>query len=229
MKKYAATGPHSLCATLLLAYALAVPGLALALPTDFSDADAPSPGRTGIVSDPSPWDNYVTPGSVVKPMVSSQAPSAPERAVSANPLWAIPLTSLSNTRERPIFSPSRRPPPPAVAAMPATRPPPPPPKPPRMERPPLSLVGTIAGDDQSFAIFVDQTTRAAMRLRLGEEYQGWKLRSVRGREVTLVRDEQSATLNLPQPGTGTAAPSRVQAESTIARGSQKPPDRAEQD
>ncbi len=68
-----------------------------------------------------------------------------------------------------------------------------------------------------------------MRLRLGEEYQGWKLRSVHGREVTLVRDEQSATLNLPQPGAGATAPARVQAESTIARGSQKPPDGAEQD
>lgn len=227
MKKHAATGPHSLCATLLLASALGVPGLALALPTDVSDADVSSPSRTGIGSDPSPWDGHATPGSVVKPIVPAQVPPAPERAVSANPLWAIPLTSLSNTRERPIFSPSRRPPPPAVAAAPATRPPPP--KPPRMERPPLSLVGTIAGDDQSFAIFVDQTTRAAMRLRLGEEYQGWKLRSVHGREVTLVRDAQSATLNLPQPGTGTAASSRVEAERTIARGSHEPPDPAEQD
>lgn len=38
------------------------------------------------------------------------------RDLPANPLWAIPLKQLSNTRERPIFSPSRRPP--AVAGPP---------------------------------------------------------------------------------------------------------------
>jgi hypothetical protein len=36
----------------------------------------------------------------------------PERAPpSGNPLWAILLKDLSDTRERPIFTPSRRPPP----------------------------------------------------------------------------------------------------------------------
>src|SRR6201995_4331257 len=45
-------------------------------------------------------------------------PAEPERPLSANPLWAIPLTKLSGTRDRPIFSPSRRPPPPVVAAEP---------------------------------------------------------------------------------------------------------------
>ena len=33
-----------------------------------------------------------------------------------NPLWSIPLSALSATRERPIFSASRRPPQPAVVA-----------------------------------------------------------------------------------------------------------------
>lgn len=47
------------------------------------------------------------------------APAAePGRELPANPLWAIPLKQLSNTRERPIFSPSRRPPAPAVAGPP---------------------------------------------------------------------------------------------------------------
>ncbi len=50
-------------------------------------------------------------------VVVPPAPVAPasERTLSANPLWAIPLAQLPNTRDRPIFSPSRRPPPPAVA------------------------------------------------------------------------------------------------------------------
>src|SRR5262245_1587560 len=68
----------------------------------------------------------------------------------ANPLWAVTLTSLSVTRERPIFSPSRRPPqPPAIAAPPPAKPPPPPPpaKAAEPERPSLTLVGTIAGSE----------------------------------------------------------------------------------
>jgi len=118
-------------------------------------------------------------------------------------LWAIPLAQLPVTRERPIFSPSRRPPPAAVAAdlvAEAPRAPPPPQEP---ERPDLELVGTIASGDEGFGIFLDQSTKTPLRLKVGEDYQGWKLRSVRGREATLVRDQQAAIMTLPQPdGTG---------------------------
>ena len=51
------------------------------------------------------------PAASVQVVVPPPAPVAPasERALSANPLWAIPLAQLPNTRDRPIFSPSRRP------------------------------------------------------------------------------------------------------------------------
>jgi general secretion pathway protein N len=126
-------------------------------------------------------------------------PPAPERPLSANPLWAIPLTKLSGTRDRPIFSPSRRPPP-VVASEPAPPPPPPPKR--QLQPPPLSLVGTIASDEEGFGIFLDQSTKQALRLKLGDEYQGWKLRMIRGREVTMEKDQQEATLTLPLPGGG---------------------------
>lgn len=125
-------------------------------------------------------------------------PPAPERPLSANPLWAIPLAKLSGTRDRPIFSPSRRPPPSVVASEPA---PPPPPRKKEMQ-PPLSLVGTIASDDEGFGIFLDQSTKQALRLKLGEDYQGWTLRIIRGREVMMEKDQQEATLTLPSPGEG---------------------------
>jgi hypothetical protein len=122
-----------------------------------------------------------------------------ERPLSANPLWAIPLTKLSGTRDRPLFSPSRRPPPPLVASEPAPAPPPPPPQNKEIQPPPLSLVGTIAGDEEGFGIFLDHATKQALRLKLGEDYQGWRLRSVRGREVTMEKDRQQAVLTLPAP------------------------------
>jgi general secretion pathway protein N len=124
--------------------------------------------------------------------------AAPARALSANPLWAIPLTQLSGTRDRPIFSPSRRPPPVAAAAEPVVVKPPPRKK--EIEPPQLSLVGTIASDDESFGIFIDQSTKAALRLKVGEDHQGWKLTRIRGREVTMEKDKQAAVLTLPQPG-----------------------------
>jgi hypothetical protein len=130
-------------------------------------------------------------------------PPAPEQPLSANPLWAIPLTKLSGTRDRPIFSPSRRPPPPPVVAAEPAPAPPPPPRKKELEPPPLSLVGTIASDEESFGIFLDPSTKQALRLKLGEDYQGWKLRAVQGREVTMEKDRQSAVLTLPTPSTQT--------------------------
>ena len=128
-------------------------------------------------------------------------PPAPPRVLSANPLWAVPLAQLSGTRDRPVFSRSRRPPPPvAVAAEPVVVKPPPRKK--EIEPPQITLVGTIASDDNGFGIFIDQSTKAALRLKAGEDYQGWKLKMIRGREVTMEKDQQGAVLTLPQPGGG---------------------------
>ena len=130
-------------------------------------------------------------------------PPAPPRVLSANPLWAVPLAQLSGTRDRPVFSRSRRPPPPvAVAAEPVVVKPPPRKK--EIEPPQITLVGTIASDDNGFGIFIDQSTKAALRLKVGDDYQGWKLHAIRGREVTMEKDQETAVLTLPQPG-GTAS------------------------
>jgi hypothetical protein len=170
----------------------------------------------------------VTAVPVVPPVTTVRvvAPSpAPERTLSANPLWAIPLAQLSATRERPIFSPSRRPPPAAVAAEPAIV------KAPMIrkepETPPLALVGTIASNDQGFGIFLDQSTKAPIRLKVGEDYQGWKLRSVQGRATALEKDQQLVTLVLPQPGLGQppGEPSPTSANKKPPATAQERPDR----
>ena len=139
----------------------------------------------------------------------SSAPGVAEKAQSGNPLWAIPLSSLTATRERPIFLPSRRPPAPAVAGPPPApvRPPPPPPAEP--DRPRLALVGAVAGDSEGIAIFLDQTTRGIVRLRTGENHSGWILRSVKGREATLQKDRETVLLALPAPSEPEGAPGTV--------------------
>jgi hypothetical protein len=64
------------------------------------------------------------------------------------------------------------------------------------------LVGTIASDEEGFGIFLDQSSKSMIRLKVGEGFQGWILRSVQGRETALEKDERVVTLVLPQPGLG---------------------------
>lgn len=119
-----------------------------------------------------------------------------DHAPAGNPLWGIPLKELSATRERPIFSPMRRPPTPAVVATPYS-PPPQPVKSAEPDRPQLSLVGTIAGDKEGFGIFLDRSANTVLRLKTGEAHKGWILREVRGRETVLEKGDKTATLALP--------------------------------
>jgi hypothetical protein len=108
----------------------------------------------------------------------------------ANPLWTIPLASLTAIGERPIFSPSRRPAPVASKAISAS---------PAATQPQLALIGAIAGDDEGIAILMDGFTRAIIRLKTGESYSGWTLKSVRPREATLQNEQRTSVLMLPGP------------------------------
>jgi hypothetical protein len=161
------------------------------------DAKAQVSTATGAVDQlqdmPAPKPKSAAAG-LAAPSATATADSVP----SANPLWTIPLGSLTATRERPLFSPSRRPPPPVVVAK-APPPPPPPPKPAEPEKPQLSLVGTVLGENwERIGLFVNPADRNAVRLRLGEDHKGWVLRAVRPRQVVLVKGQQSAVLELPQ-------------------------------
>jgi hypothetical protein len=178
----------------LLALSILSAARSATTPGDALDAGIADDAR--LAGSPSGSSTPAEPVTTVR-VITQTATAA--RTLSANPLWAIPLTQLSGTRDRPIFSPSRRPAPAVAAAEPvAVRPPPRK----EIEPPQLSLVGTIASDDESFGIFVDQSTKAALRLKVGEDYQGWKLSIIRGREVTMEKDQQAAVLTLPQPGGG---------------------------
>jgi general secretion pathway protein N len=129
-----------------------------------------------------------------------EAAPRPQPPRAGNPLWAIPMRKLSATRERPLFSPSRRPPRPVIAAAPAPRvvAPPPPVKPPAPEIPPLLLVGTIISDNERIAIFVNLTSNQTKRVREGQEESGWTVRSVDLRAAIVERNHRSVTLDLPK-------------------------------
>jgi len=133
------------------------------------------------------------PNTGLEPAV--KPPSDPLFPVTAlersNPLWGIPRASLLDTRERPPFSPLRRP-----AAHPVSSVPLPAGYP---DGPILTLVGTIANPDEAIAIFVEKSSKRIIRLRIGENYLGWSLSEVHSREVTLVHNHKSEVLYIPVP------------------------------
>jgi hypothetical protein len=141
---------------------------------------------------------------VIQPIKSEPA----HETVAGNPLWATPIKMLAATQDRPLFSPTRRPPaPPAYRLASADPPQALPPKEP--ERPPLLLIGTVAGETQAIAVFLDQKTKRTIRLRGGQSRYGWTLGAVYKREVVLQKQHAIVYLAL---STAAAAPAAAPAQ-----------------
>jgi general secretion pathway protein N len=188
------------CIVLIATLLLAGSGAQAANPPNVMDDIAPPSVIPAPVDMMPPAPRAREPEPTETPATQPNQPVAKQSEPSANPLWAIPLSKLTATRDRPLFLPSRRAPAPAIAAAPVaalTLSAPPPAEP---ERPSLTLVGAIASDTEGFAVFLDQSTNTVIRLRTGQDHQGWVLRAVKGREATLVKASISATLMLPEPG-----------------------------
>lgn len=175
-----------LARVLLIEFCLAAAALA-AVPPGIDDATNPDIDSPALEV----AGHAVPPTDVTKP--------AEPGIISANPLWDIPLSALAETRDRPLFTPSRRPPAPIVANVPVAAPRLPLPPPTTPEHPNLVLVGTVASETEGVAVFIDQGTRSTVRLRIGEGHLGWILQSIERRAATLQKGEQIETLELPQP------------------------------
>jgi hypothetical protein len=133
------------------------------------------------------------------PLGASLAPDTGARSRAGNPLWTVPLTALSATRDRPLFSASRRPP---FVAAPIVAPPPKqePLAPPPQERPLLTLVGTIVSRKASLAVLQGSNADAISRVRLGQENNGWRVQGISLRSIVVEKGVQSVILDLPRPG-----------------------------
>jgi general secretion pathway protein N len=167
----------------------------------------------GNVRQPEPLT--VGPGETPKLSAGATPPVEPPNAVpevepaKGNPLWSATLRSLSATRERPLFSPSRRPPdvaapispPPNVAA-----PPPPQTAVAADEAPPFTLLGTVLSADTRLAVLLNKTTNAVTRLREGQSEEGWTARKVDPRAAVLDKDGVENTLELPKTSDPPANP-----------------------
>jgi hypothetical protein len=117
-------------------------------------------------------------------------PSDQTTGTLANPLEAQPLDRLSATRERPLFSPTRRPtppppPPPSEAAPVAVVPQP----------PNVQLFGIVMDDEGARAI-VRAGTEKVDRVQIGDDIGGWKVSQIEGRRLVLSLDGRFATFTL---------------------------------
>ena len=97
---------------------------------------------------------------------------------------------LSATRERPLFTPSRRaapPPPPVASAGPAEL---------AASPPQITLLGVIITVEGPRAAINDMAGNKIVRVRIGDEIDGWKVRQIDERLLVLWRDGRSASFKL---------------------------------
>ena len=149
-------------------------------------------------------------------LAQSAPPLAPEgserSAALPSPLAAQPLDRLSATRERPLFSPTRRslPPPPVVAAAPE---PPPPPAPP----PNVALFGIVMDGAQAHAVVRAGPAENIMRVGIGDDIGGWKVAHIEGRRLVLSLNGRIATFMMFAGNSASGAP-RTAADGLSAGG-----------
>jgi hypothetical protein len=120
---------------------------------------------------------------------ADEAPSGRVQSEPATtPLASQSLESLSATRERPLFSPTRRPPPPPPVFV--QGPPPPPPPPPA---PDLALFGIVMDGENARAIIRASPGAKVTRVSIGDDVGGWKVAQIDGRKLVLMLDGRLAT------------------------------------
>ncbi|MGA2127082.1 MAG: hypothetical protein ABSG76_13115 [Xanthobacteraceae bacterium] len=147
---------------------------------------------------------------------ASDASNVPGFAVSGNPVAEIPLDRLSATRERPLFSPSRRPPfrrEPAPMVHVEQAPPPPPP----ITPPSVALYGIVVGLQGPRAFIATGPSERIVRVRPGDDVDGWRVTAISERRLVLSRADLSATFTLfsPENAGRTARPGSVQPIPTL--------------
>lgn len=120
---------------------------------------------------------------------ADEAPSGEVQAGAATtPLASQPLESLSATRERPLFSPTRRPPPPPPVNVQGPPPPPPPPPPPD-----VALFGIVMDGENARAIIRASPSDKVTRVGIGDDVGGWKVAQIDARKLVLMLDGRLAT------------------------------------
>jgi len=100
------------------------------------------------------------------------------------------LEMLAATRERPLFSSTRRPPPLQERPRPSAQPPQP---------PDVVLSAIVIGTGVEMA-FLKRGKDKTFPIRTGADVDGWSVTEIASRSVVLERNSQSITLEFPKRG-----------------------------
>jgi hypothetical protein len=123
---------------------------------------------------------------------AADSPANGDVAIS-NPVELQPWRELAATRDKPLFSPTRRPPPKPVAPVARVEPPPPPPPPPS-----VVVLGIVSenGDGRAAIRAGKGTGDKVLRVRTGDDVSGWKVERIEPRRLVLTQGERSVDFAL---------------------------------
>lgn len=110
-----------------------------------------------------------------------------------NPIASLELDSLTQTIERPLFAPNRRPP---VKAVRVRKKPPAPPPRAKVKRNPFKLLGVVGGGDGKIALLRDQRTGRHVRVESGDLIDGWQVEAIDTASVTIKHRQRTVVLSL---------------------------------
>jgi hypothetical protein len=133
---------------------------------------------------------------------SAAAAEATASTALVNPLAVHSLDQLTATRERPLFSPSRRPPPPPPPPMLAAAESVPVP----IGPPTIILLGIVTEGGEARAMLRSGGSNKVARARLGDVVGSWTVTLIEARRLVLSHDDRVAsyTLFTGKPGTNGA-------------------------
>jgi hypothetical protein len=126
------------------------------------------------------------------PVAAGHAAGRPDVQSSAglnNPLAAWPVAILSDTRDRPLFSPHRRPPPPPAPPPVRAAAPMPPVSPPN-----IVLMAIVTDDGVPQALV--RTSERAISAHVGDEISGWKVTHIEPIRLVLASDDREVSFDL---------------------------------
>jgi hypothetical protein len=138
------------------------------------------------------------------------ADAEPQSAAAVSPLAAQPLEQLSATRDRPLFSPMRRPPVPPPIVAPAPPPPPPPPD--------ITLLGVVMDGEDARAVIRTGSIAKVARVRIGDDVGGWKVGQIEAQRLVLLLGERTATFTLFTAANNRPANAAALAQSRVEQG-----------
>jgi len=117
----------------------------------------------------------------------------PPQAAHGADISQLRLDDLRQTRERPLFSATRRPPPKVDLAQAMTPAPPPPP----IVPPAVTLIGVVLGTGERAVIVQEKAAGKPVRVAVGQDIDGWRVDSIKPRSFILKNGDRAVTLTFP--------------------------------